>query len=428
MTYQEATDYLFNQLPQYQIMGPGAYKPGLDTARALDDLTGNPHRRYPTIHVAGTNGKGSVASSLAAVARAAGLRTGLYTSPHLLDFRERIRVNGEMITPEAVAGFVERFRDNDLHPSFFELTTAMALEYFAKENVDIAIIEVGLGGRLDSTNIITPELSVITNISLDHTALLGNTPAAIASEKAGIIKPGVPVVIGEAPDPEVHRVFADKAKACGSKIVFADEIPWFDDVRRVGHKLHYSETPWGNIACDLTGDCQPLNMATTLAALSLVGWADENAVKKGLAHVCGYSGLAGRWQIVGTKPLTVADTGHNSGGWQYLARQIDKSVTGRKRLVLGFVNDKDLEPIKKELSAIGDAEFYFTRPSVSRGLPPEELAAEMEPLKGRVFDSVEAALATAGEDAAANDMIFVGGSTFVVADFLASRASNYEKY
>lgn len=423
MTYQEATEYLFTQLPMYQIKGPGAYKPGLDTAHRLDDLTGNPHRNYTTVHVAGTNGKGSTAHSLAAVFRAAGMRTGLYTSPHLVDFRERIRVNGEMISEEAVIDFVERFKDAvpELHPSFFELTTAMALEYFAREKVDIAVIEVGLGGRLDSTNIITPALSIITNISLDHQALLGDTPAAIAGEKAGIIKPGVPVVIGEADDPSVRAVFEEKAREAGAEAVFAADIPWFESVERAGSHLRYRATPYGDLLCDLTGDCQPRNMATVLAALSMFDLPSK-AIKHGLANVTTTTGLTGRWMKIADKPLTIADTGHNIGGWQYLAPEIDRA-RGTKHIVIGFVNDKDLGPVLGEIAKISNKKMYFTCPGVERGLPAPQLAARAKDagIEGDIYDDVATACAAARANAGGDDdFVFVGGSTFVVADLLRS--------
>ncbi len=420
MTYNEATGFLFSQLPMFQSLGPGAYKPGLDTSRRLDAMTGHPHRRFRIIHIAGTNGKGSTAHSLAAVLMAAGYRVGLYTSPHLLDFRERIKVNGRMIPEERVVSFVERFRDAvpELAPTFFELTTAMAFEYFADENVDYAVIECGLGGRLDSTNIITPELSVITNISLDHTSLLGDTRAAIASEKAGIIKPGVPVVIGEADD-EIRPVYDAKASETGSEIIYAcDNLP-YASYERESDRIIYRETPWGDIACDLTGECQPRNMATVLTALGRLDIPAE-AVREGLAKVASSTGLMGRWMKFGDSPLRICDTGHNAGGWEYLARQIG-AHNGRKRIVLGFVSDKELDPVMTRLREIGDVSYYFTHPSVKRARPVGQLAEEAAAygLTGETFDDVASAYRRALADSAPGDLIFVGGSTFVVADLLA---------
>jgi len=425
MTYQEATEYLFSQLPMFQSLGPGAYKPGLETSRRLDDLTGNPHRQFVSVHIAGTNGKGSTAHSLAAAAMASGLKTGLYTSPHLLDFRERIRVNGRMIPEQRVIDFVERFKDKipDLSPSFFEMTTAMAFEHFAREGVDIAIIEVGLGGRLDSTNIITPALSIITNISLDHTALLGNTPAEIAREKAGIIKPGVPVVIGEADDPDVKRVFESKAHECGSQIFFAEPAECFRSVTRQGNKMIYDTITDGIVECDLTGDYQPRNMATVLTALRHFpeGMIDLQASLQALSNVSGMTGLAGRWMTLENNPLTIADTGHNDGGWQYLAHQIDSSATGVKRLVIGFVNDKDVKPIFERIAGITNRKVYFTSPGVKRGLPAEILREKAMAfgVDGDIAGNVEEAYEKARAESGTGDMIFVGGSTFVVADLLA---------
>lgn len=423
MTYKETIDFLFSQLPVFQSQGPGAYKPGLATAHCLDDMTGNPHRRYKTIHIAGTNGKGSTAHSIAAVLMEAGFKTGLYTSPHLIDFRERIKVNGKMIPQAKVIAFVDRFKDAlpELHPSFFELTTAMAFEYFAEENVDYAVIETGLGGRLDSTNIITPILSVITNISLDHTALLGSTRAEIAREKAGIIKPGVDVVVGES-DIETRPVYVAKAAQTLSRIHFVHEKTMFDSVSRHDGMLVYSGTPYGDVECDLTGGCQPLNMATVLTSLQILGM-DRTAVVGGLCKVASSTGLAGRWMKFGEKPLRVCDTGHNAGGWEYLSRQIASFSGGKRRIVLGFVNDKSLDPIFRLLMPLksDNTMFYFTRPSVPRGLAQETLAtiASGFGLSGQTFSSVSEAYEKALADSGEGDMIFVGGSTFVVADLLA---------
>lgn len=420
MEYSEAIDFLYNSLPVFQRQGPGAYKPGLGTSLALDEAFGHPHRRFRSIHIAGTNGKGSTAHTLAAMLQAAGYKTGLYTSPHLVDFRERIRINGEKISREAVTDFTERYQAMELNldPSFFELTMTMAFEYFARNGVEIAVIETGLGGRLDSTNIITPELSVITNISFDHTGFLGSTLEAIAGEKAGIIKEGVPVIIGEAPDAEVHRVFADTAAERHSPILFADEHKWWDSVTP---DFRYTTPRFGTFEAELQGDCQLRNTATLLAIASHLNLPAE-AVRKGFENVVEMTGLMGRWTVFGRNPLIVTDTGHNEGGWQYLAPQIDGAVTGTKHLVLGFVNDKDVAHILEKVATIGNARIYFTQPSVERARSAEDLAAEAARfgLSGTVIPSVAEAFATAKKNAAAKDMVFVGGSNFVVADFLES--------
>lgn len=421
MTYQETIDFLFSQLAMYQAVGPSAYKPGLDTTVALDSLFGSPSKKIPAIHVAGTNGKGSTSHSLAAVLQSAGLKTGLYTSPHLLDFRERIRINGRMIPEDEVVRFVERYRQTgtSLKPSFFELSTIMAFDWMARSGVDVAVIETGLGGRLDSTNIITPLLSVITNISLDHMAMLGDTPEAIAAEKAGIIKDGVPVVVGEAHDHGVREVFEHRAVLTGSPIEFASDTVMFSHYSDDGRGISYYDTPYGDIRCDLSGSFQPANMNTVLHALRHLP-VGPDAVRAGLSSVASLTGLMGRWMTVSEHPTVICDTGHNIGAWEYLAPRI-ALVAGPKQIVLGFVNDKDTSPVLKLAAAIPDATFYFTRASVARALPAEELAsrAGSEGIAGHVCPSVadafKAATAAAGEDG----FVYVGGSTFVVADLLA---------
>ncbi|MDE6278437.1 MAG: bifunctional folylpolyglutamate synthase/dihydrofolate synthase [Paramuribaculum sp.] len=425
MTYQQTLDYLYSQLAMYQRIGSDAYKPGLGNAIALDNAFGNPHRNYATIHVAGTNGKGSTAHTLAAVLQKAGYRTGLYTSPHLIDFRERIRIDGEMISREEVVDFVERYLEKDLpvSPSFFELTMTMAFEHFARHKVDVAVIEVGLGGRLDSTNIITPVLSVITNISKDHTALLGNTLPEIAREKAGIIKPGAPVVVGEA-EGEVRKVFADKAAVEGSEIIFACDNSPYSSFSREESAIEYRDTPFGNITSELTGDCQLKNAATVLTALSTLirlGFAiPSRAVREGFAEVTTLTGLAGRWMVLNRHPFTVCDTGHNIGGWQYLAPKLN-SMPGIKHLVLGFVNDKDVSSILRLVKEISPVRIYWAAASVNRALPSEELASRAAELglHGTPYLDVAEAYMAARNAAAAGDTIFVGGSTFVVADLLS---------
>lgn len=422
MTYQDAIDFLYNSLPVFQRDGASAYKPGLATSIALDDIFGNPHRAYPTIHIAGTNGKGSTAHTLAAVLARAGLKVGLYTSPHIFDFRERIRVNGRKIPQAAVVDFVERWKSeasgSELYPSFFELTSTMAFEYFANEKVDVAVIETGLGGRLDSTNIISPCLSIITNISLDHTGLLGDTVEKIAYEKAGIIKPGVPVVVGERLS-ETEPVFIDKAKEVGAPIYFADSVAG----RIEEGKIIYQSTPFGEIVGELAGECQIKNTATILCAIQRLienGFAiTPDAVRAGFANVCGDTGLIGRWMTICKTPLTVCDTGHNIGGWEYIAHQLLSCGCGKLHLIVGFVNDKDISAILQKISDINvDKAIYFSAPSVPRGLPADLLAAKALDfgLSGTVVPDVNEALSLAKQSAGADDLILVAGSNFLVAD------------
>lgn len=425
MSYDEAINFLYTQLPMFQRAGAPAYKPGLDTSRTLDNAFGNPHKCYRTIHVAGTNGKGSTAHTIAAVLQSAGYKVGLYTSPHLVDFRERMRVDGRMISHEAVVDFVERYRAMSIgvYPSFFELTMMMAFEYFAKEKVDVAVVEVGLGGRLDSTNIISPILSVITNISFDHTAFLGDTLPAIASEKAGIIKSSIPVVIGEA-EGEVKRVFADKAAEVGAPIIYAEECRPYTEAVKVDDGYLYRSTPWGDIRGALSGDCQPRNAATILTALEQLQHIGLNisgqAVIEGMSDVCRLTGLMGRWMTLQSSPRVVCDTGHNVGGWEYISRQLASVTTSQLRLVIGFVNDKDITHILDLMPR--NAKYYFTQASIPRALAAEEVAriANAKGLCGTCFPTVADAYRAALAESAPDDFIFVGGSTFVVADLLSS--------
>lgn len=423
MTYQQTLDFLYTQIPQFQREGASAYKPGLERSLALARAFGNPHDRFPSVHIAGTNGKGSTAHTIAAVLQSGGYKVGLYTSPHLVDFRERIRVNGVMIGERDVVDFTERFRGMNLgiEPSFFELTMTMAFEYFAREGVDIAVVEAGLGGRLDSTNILTPRLSVITNISFDHTALLGDTLVAIAGEKAGIIKGGVPVVIGEAAG-DVKRLFIERAGACMAPILFAEEVkPIKEVVAADGGGWLYRGTPFGEIRGALGGDCQPRNAATILTALTLLsaqGWEiDDAAVADGFARVAELTGLAGRWMTVSEAPRVICDTGHNTGGWEYLSRRL-ASLSPRLKMVIGFVNDKDIGHIMEMMPA--DAEYYFTQASIPRALAAEAVKAEgaRHGLIGEAYGDVASAVEAAKKNASADDTIFVGGSTFVVGEFL----------
>ena len=420
MTYSEAIEFLFNSLPVFQREGASAYKPGLGTSHALDDIFGNPHFAYPTIHIAGTNGKGSTAHTIAAVLARAGYKTGLYTSPHIFDFRERIRVNGRKISEKVVVDFVERWKgmSTDLTPSFFELTSTMAFEYFKKENVDVAVIETGLGGRLDSTNIITPILSVITNISHDHTNLLGDTLEKIAFEKAGIIKKGVPVVIGEL-QPETINVFGQKAAQSDAPLLVAEPVEAI--VRE--NAIDYPHTPFGAVRGELAGECQVKNTATILCSLvclrDLGFRITDEAVRDGFAHVCEDTGLMGRWMVLYNDPLTVCDTGHNIGGWEYIASQLSSRKSGRVHLIAGFVNDKDISAILKKIGGLGEnVALYFASPSVPRGLAATDLARKASEfgLYGKVIPDVNDALAQARQCAAKDDMILIAGSNFLLAD------------
>lgn len=430
MTYSEAVAFLYEQTPQFQRIGAAAYKPGLGTVKRLSAVFGNRHTRYPIIHVGGTNGKGSTSHTIAAVLQESGYKVGLYTSPHLVDFRERIRVNGGKIPEQEVAGFVERVSSmsgdvlRDVKPSFFELTTVLAFEWFAKENVDVAVIEVGLGGRLDSTNIVTPILSVITNISFDHVAQLGNTLSEIAHEKAGIIKEGVSVVCGEY-KPEIKRIFAEEASRHGSGITFAQDE--YSDVsfRSRDFMMDICGTPFGALRFQLGGDCQKENARTIIAALVKLremGWGiTDEAVCSGFASVCTLTGLMGRWMRLSESPLVICDTGHNVGGWEILSRQL--ALLPRPLImVVGFVNDKDISHILPMMP--DDASYIFTRASIPRALPAARLAetAAGFGLHGIVADSVSEAhmqgLALL-EQVNGEGCMFVGGSTFVVADLLA---------
>lgn len=434
-TYQETIEFLYNQTPQFQQIGAAAYKPGLATVTRLANRFGNPQQSLRMIHVAGTNGKGSTAHSIASVLQSAGYKVGLFTSPHLLDFRERIKINGEMISHDAVTAFVDRFKEisqtgsEDFHPSFFELTTVMAFDWFAQNKVDYAVIEVGLGGRLDSTNIINSILSVITNISFDHIAQLGNSLASIASEKGGIMKTSIDCVVGEAVG-DVKEVFEKRANDVGCQLYFADEILPAENLCR-GDVAIEAETPFGKVNYGLTGFCQEKNLQTILTALSRLRAAGvefaDSAVIEGLREVVTKTGLSGRWMTLSDKPIIVCDTGHNEGGWQYLSHQLD-SHCGPLVMILGFVNDKDISHI---LPLVPErAEIIYTRASVPRALSETRLA-EIGCAAGRcgmTAPSVKEALEMARKRAEQLSMdcrneesplIFVGGSTFVVADLLA---------
>lgn len=431
MDYSDTLEFLFSRLPMFQRIGPAAYKDNLDNTVKLDNFYGNPHRKFKTIHVAGTNGKGSVSHMLAAVLQAAGFKTGLYTSPHLKDFRERIRINGEMITQDEVTEWVENYRINNelwnIEPSFFELTVAMAFDYFAQKQVDVAVIEVGLGGRLDSTNIISPEVSIITNIGLDHVALLGDSPEKIALEKAGVIKAGIPAIIGTT-QPETRKVFEEVAALKLAPLFFADQeytvVYGLTDldgnqllsVEKNGEKL------FEQLKLDLKGMYQQLNLPAVLKTIELLrdmGWEiSDEALLRGLANARKMTGLMGRWQVLGYNPLLVCDTGHNAEGIKEVVFQMKQTPYEKLHIVLGLVNDKDPEKFLALLPK--NAEYYFTKADIPRAMEEKELAkiAAGFGLAGTTFSSVSKAFDAARSRAGKNDMVFVGGSTFVVAEIL----------
>lgn len=431
LKYFEILDYLYTKLPMYQRSGPAAYKNNLDNTILLDKLYGNPHHQFKSVHVAGTNGKGSVSHMLAAVFQKAGYKTGLYTSPHLKDFRERIRINGEMISKKFLVDWVEQFISNNelwkIEPSFFELTVILAFDYFAKENVEIAIVEVGLGGRLDSTNIISPELSIITNIGLDHVALLGDSLEKIAGEKAGIIKTGIPAVIGTS-QRETKPVFNETAHKRETEIYFADQefvVPYSLkdlDGKQVMTVIKNGENVFPQLKLDLQGLYQRKNLPAVLKAVELLqkkGWnITEEAVYEGLANVTELTGLQGRWQILGANPAIVCDTGHNFDGITEVLAQIEQTAHKKLHVVFGMVNDKDPDKILAILPK--NAEYYFTKAGIPRALNEKilrEKAAGFE-LVGNSYPTVIEAFEDAKQKAGPNDLIYVGGSTFVVAEIL----------
>ncbi|MFY9152988.1 MAG: folylpolyglutamate synthase/dihydrofolate synthase family protein [Prolixibacteraceae bacterium] len=430
-TYSEVLDFLYSQLPMFQRTGPAAYKDNLDNTILLDEMFDFPHHSFKTIHVAGTNGKGSVSHMLASILQESGYKTGLYTSPHLKDFRERIRVNGEMIPEEAVIIFTELFLEKNkttkVEPSFFELTVSMAFDYFRTCQVDIAVIEVGLGGRLDSTNIITPEVSVITNISFDHQNLLGDTLAEIAAEKAGIIKQNIPVIIGET-SPETDFVFNQFAEKLQAPIFFADQEYHSDySMLTIGGKqslnIRNSEKIiYSDLEIDLLGIYQRQNVANVLKTIDILKGKDwnlsESSIRKGLANTIRNTGLMGRWQIIGNNPLIVCDTGHNSAGIKLVVEQIRQTVWKELHIVIGMVNDKDQDKVLELLPS--NAHYYFTKASIPRASEPDVLSAKANKygLHGNCYSTVHQALSAARVHAGENDLIFVGGSTFIVAEIL----------
>jgi dihydrofolate synthase/folylpolyglutamate synthase len=431
LNYEDTIDYLFTHLPMFQRKGPAAYKNSLENTLKLDACYGHPHRKFKTIHVAGTNGKGSVAHMLASVLQAAGYKTGLYTSPHLKDFRERIRVNGAMISELVVVDWVENYlaKNNEwkIEPSFFEITVAMAFDLFAQQNVDIAIIEVGLGGRLDSTNIISPEVSVITNIGLDHTNLLGDTLEKIAAEKGGIIKKDVPVVVGTT-QKETNLVFNELAKLKGAPVYFADQEYSADyamlamDGNQVVSVVQNGKKGYPELKLDLKGIYQLKNLPAVLKTVDILiekGWEiKEQNVYDGLNSVQKNTGLLGRWQIIGNNPLVICDTGHNEDGIKAILKQIENTPYKSLHFIFGTVADKNPELILKLLPK--NAIYYFVRANIERALNEKilmEKAAAFN-LKGECYASVMEAFKAALVTADKRDLIFVGGSTFVVAEIL----------
>ncbi len=428
MDYQQTLDYLYNQFPVYQRIGARAFKVGLGNSEKIAEHMGHPHKSFKTIHIAGTNGKGSVSHTLASILQSAGYITGLYTSPHLVDFRERIRVDGCMIPKEEVVAFVDKHIEffKTLSPSFFEITMAMAFEYFRRLGVDVAVIETGLGGRLDSTNIISPDISVITNIGYDHMTFLGDTLGEIAGEKAGIIKHGTPVVIGERHE-ETDDVFVRKAAEESAKITFAEDVYTVldsavaaDDLLDLRIKKDSGEVLEKTFS--LTGYCQNKNIVTILAAvdeLRSVGYdISDDALREGLENVQEYTGLQGRWQKIASRPDMIVDTGHNAHGIRLVAKQLAESKYDNLHIVWGMVNDKHPEQVLPLMPK--NAHYYFTQAQIERAMPAEELAeiGLAVGLVGEVYPNVTEALLAAKKNARLNDLIFIGGSNFIVAEVL----------
>ena len=407
MTYSEAISYLYSSRPPFHQVGAEAYKPGLENTLRLMAQVGNPHLHLKAIHVAGTNGKGSTSHLIAAALQAAGYKVGLFTSPHLVSLTERIRINGQPIPEAEVAAFVTQHKAflDELQPSFFETMTALGFAYFVQEQVDIAVVEVGLGGRLDSTNVLTPILSVITNIGLDHTEFLGNTLTKIAKEKAGIIKAGVPVVIGES-HPQTMNVFLAKAQECGSEIYFADQCEY---LRRT--RLQVAPE------CELKGLYQEHNLQTAfvaLRALSNIQCPISNkSISYGFAHVCSMTGLRGRWETLCEKPLTICDTGHNSHGLQYVARQLKELTNPQVWIVFGMVNDKDTDIVMRLMPQGERYHYIFTRPNTQRARSAQEML-DLWGKEGIAIEDPEAALTYAQTHATEEDAIFIGGSNYLV--------------
>ncbi len=429
MNYEETIDFLLSSLPMFQRTGKAAYKANLDNTHALDQVMGHPHKKFKSVHIAGTNGKGSVSHMLASVLQESGYRTGLYTSPHLLDFRERIRINGHMIGKDQVVGFVEQHMEaiETIQPSFFEITVAMAFDHFARQQVDVAVIETGMGGRLDSTNIISPEVSVLTRISLDHTEFLGDTEALIAAEKAGIIKEKVPVIAGNNSE-TVNHVFNEAATQKNSPIrtVTDDRIFTFQTFAgerySIFHFLNLANQKRESYKTDLLGRYQHENLSlvlTTLEVLRASGWQiPVNATKNGLQHTKKNTFLRGRWEVLGANPRIICDTAHNASGVKAVMEQLQQTPSRKLHIVWGMVGDKPLEEIIRYLPP--DAVYYLTQPSIPRAMPVEKLHknAVDQGLNCTKYSSVQEAFQHALQAASPEDTLFIGGSTFVVADLL----------
>jgi len=407
MSFSEAVTYLYSSRPPFHQVGAAAYKPGLENTLRLMAHVGNPHEHLRAIHVAGTNGKGSTSHLIAAALQASGHKAGLFTSPHLVSLTERIRINGAPIPETEVAEFIEQNKDflDSLQPSFFETMTALAFTYFVKEKVDIAVVEVGLGGRLDSTNVITPILSVITNIGLEHTEFLGNTLAKIASEKAGIIKPNIPVVIGES-HPQTMNVFLAKAQECHSEIYFADQCEY---LRRT--RLRVAPV------CELKGLYQEHNLQTAFVALRAIN-VSYAAIRQGFEKVCTMTGLRGRWETLCEQPLTICDTGHNSHGLQYVARQLKELPHPHVWIVFGMVNDKDTDVVMRLLPQGEKYRYIFTQPDTQRARTAQEMLT-LWGKKGIAIEDPKAAIQYARDYAAPEDAIFIGGSNYLVSDAIS---------
>lgn len=430
LDYDQTIDYLFHRLPMFSKLGAAAFKSDLTNTIKLCEAVGNPHLKFKSIHIAGTNGKGSTSHMLAAVMQTAGYKTGLYTSPHLKDFRERIKVNGEMVEKAFVVDFTEKIKPliEKIEPSFFEITVVMAFTWFAQQNIDIAIIEVGLGGRLDSTNIITPDLSVITSIGFDHMNMLGNTLEEIAGEKAGIIKQGIPVMIGETL-PETKPVFLQKAKELAAPIHFANEKRWVTDWKQekqlVVNIADNQTDERKNYHLDLAGLYQTKNLITVLEAVDILtasGWQiEEKHVEHGLMEVKKLTGLHGRWEIIHQNPFTVLDVGHNEDGIKQIAGQLEHCNFQKLHIVIGMVKDKDIGKILSLLPQY--ATYYFTKAQIPRALPENELAEKAKEfeLHGKAFPVVMEALQQAVDHAHKDDMILVCGSVFVIGEVEVSQ-------
>lgn len=427
ITYQQTLDYLYARLPMFSRIGSAAYKADLSNTISLCSELGDPQNKFKSIHIGGTNGKGSTSHMLAAILQTAGYKTGLYTSPHLKDFRERIMIDGKMIEEDYIVDFTKRIQPmiDKLEPSFFEITVAMAFEYFALQQVDIAVVEVGLGGRLDSTNVITPELCIITNIGRDHMNLLGDTVEKIAYEKAGIIKPGVPVIIGETL-PETKLVFENKAAAENAPIVFANEKRWVADWHIENHLLHVSvadnelDDQQEHYKLDLSGIYQVKNILPVMEAVHILrskGWKiEEQHLQEGLQHVRKITGLHGRWEVIHQHPTVVLDVGHNEDGVKQIVQQLELTDFDHLHIVIGFVKDKEIYAVLKLLPH--NATYYFTKAQIPRALPEDELAAmgESAGLKGHAYTEVNMALRDSLSQAKPNDLVLVCGSVFLVGE------------